>query len=516
MRTSHPIEVDVKSPSEINQIFDAISYSKGASVIRMLVHFLGDAAFVSGVRAYLTRHKFKNATTADLWTALSESSGKPVGAMMASWTRQVGYPVVRCALHAHGNDKNGQKEGQKDGKSVLDVSQTRFLSSGDATEAESTSTWYVPLSVRTSAASPAVMETLSERTSSVTVPSGEFVKLNDGQRGFYRVLYDDALLALIGPAVASQSVSAADRVGIISDAFALSYAGLTPVTRYLRLLPFYANEAHSVAWDEIVATLGALRSAWYEEPADVTEGLRKLAVKLFAPRAHSLGWEFAAGEAHGEALLRSLLVAAAGRAGDERVVSEAKERFARFVAGDGKAVHPNLRGAMFTIAVTHGGKDAFEGVLQVYRASALPDEKNQALAALAAVQEQDLVARALGLALSDDVRSQDVPLLLAALAANYKARNALWDFVRANWATLYAKFYSGSFLLGRIVSAALDSFASEARAAEAEAFFAQFKGEDIASIDRSIKQSVEKIRSNAKWVDRSREETAAWLRENQQ
>ena len=46
--SSHPIEVDVQSPSEINQIFDAISYSKGASVIRMLNSYLGQTTFMQG------------------------------------------------------------------------------------------------------------------------------------------------------------------------------------------------------------------------------------------------------------------------------------------------------------------------------------------------------------------------------------------------------------------------------------------------------------------------------------
>lgn len=77
LRSSHPIEVDVKSPGEINEIFDAISYSKGAakheklqkkkkknrcwhlyagaSVIRMLVEFLGSDVFVRGLRAYLQK-----------------------------------------------------------------------------------------------------------------------------------------------------------------------------------------------------------------------------------------------------------------------------------------------------------------------------------------------------------------------------------------------------------------------------------------------------------------------------
>ena len=63
-------------------------------MIQMLVDYLGSDAFVRGVRLYLQRHKYANATTGDLWRALSEASGVNVSDMMVSWTKQVGYPAV--------------------------------------------------------------------------------------------------------------------------------------------------------------------------------------------------------------------------------------------------------------------------------------------------------------------------------------------------------------------------------------------------------------------------------------
>lgn len=78
LKNSHPIEVPVGHPSEIDEIFDEISYAKGASVIRMLHHYIGDADFRKGMNIYLTRHQYKNTKTEDLWAALSEASSKPV------------------------------------------------------------------------------------------------------------------------------------------------------------------------------------------------------------------------------------------------------------------------------------------------------------------------------------------------------------------------------------------------------------------------------------------------------
>ena len=94
LRHSHPIEVEVRHPSEISEIFDAISYSKGASVIRMLASYVGEDDFRRGLQVYLRRHQYGNASTEDLWQALAEESGKPVKAVMDTWTKQSGYPVL--------------------------------------------------------------------------------------------------------------------------------------------------------------------------------------------------------------------------------------------------------------------------------------------------------------------------------------------------------------------------------------------------------------------------------------
>ena len=82
MRASHPIEVPVRNALEIEQVFDAISYRKGCSVIRMLSAHLGTEVFLKGVANYLKAHAYGNARTSDLWSALSEASGKNVSSFM--------------------------------------------------------------------------------------------------------------------------------------------------------------------------------------------------------------------------------------------------------------------------------------------------------------------------------------------------------------------------------------------------------------------------------------------------
>jgi aminopeptidase 2 len=97
LKSSHAIQVTVNNPSEIVQIFDAISYAKGASIIRMLCSYLGDEAFLNGVRNYLEKYKYDNAVTKDLWNELSQSASQDVQALMNEWTASVGVSLHSCS-----------------------------------------------------------------------------------------------------------------------------------------------------------------------------------------------------------------------------------------------------------------------------------------------------------------------------------------------------------------------------------------------------------------------------------
>src|SRR6185436_16114477 len=110
---THPIEIPVHHPNEIGEIFDAVSYSKGASIIRMLASYLGEKDFRDGLRYYLKKHSYKNTETLHLWQAFEKVSGKPVAKMMKNWTGKPGYPVVHARLV----------------KGKMSFSQSRFFSS---------------------------------------------------------------------------------------------------------------------------------------------------------------------------------------------------------------------------------------------------------------------------------------------------------------------------------------------------------------------------------------------------
>jgi len=88
---THPVEIECKATNEIDKIFDTISYSKGASLVKMLNDFIGEEDFKKAIRLYLRQHLYSNTVSNDLWKAFDEVTGKPITEMMNKWIQIPGY-----------------------------------------------------------------------------------------------------------------------------------------------------------------------------------------------------------------------------------------------------------------------------------------------------------------------------------------------------------------------------------------------------------------------------------------
>lgn len=249
LHSSHPIEVPVSHPSEVNEIFDAISYNKGASIIRMLHHYIGDALFRKGMNLYLTRHQYGNTFTEDLWAALEQASNKPVGAVMSTWTKQMGYPVVKVTYK---NTENGV---------VLSFAQSKFCANGEQPKEEYL--WTIPISVSTSKnpgeeVASTVLKTQNGELLLEGITDNDWIKVNPGIIGFYRTQYPSEMLERLIPAVQDQSLPPLDRLGLLDNLFALVQAGCANTVEVLKLMKAYENEVNFTVWASITNILSKI------------------------------------------------------------------------------------------------------------------------------------------------------------------------------------------------------------------------------------------------------------------
>ena len=94
--STHPVAADMVDLEAVELNFDGITYAKGASVIRQLVAFVGQDAFLAGVRAYFAKHAWGNTTFDDLLAALTAASGRDLSNFAADWLRTAGVNTLRA------------------------------------------------------------------------------------------------------------------------------------------------------------------------------------------------------------------------------------------------------------------------------------------------------------------------------------------------------------------------------------------------------------------------------------
>lgn len=491
LRASHPIEVPVKNALEVDQIFDNISYLKGSSVIRMLSNHLGQDIFIKGVSDYLKTHAYGNATTNDLWSALSKASNQNVNSFMDPWIRKIGYPVVTVA----------EEPGQ------ISVRQTRFLSSGDVKPEEDETIWWVPLGIKTGPQPADIkLHALTSKSDTVRDINDTFYKINKDQSGFYRTNYPPARLAKLGQNL--NLLSTEDKIGLVGDAAALAVSGEGSTPALLALIEGFAQETSYLVWSQISTSLANLRTVFSSNEV-AAAALKNFKLKLVTPAAEKIGWEFLPGEDYLTGQLRKLLISMAGDAGHEGIIAEAKRRFQLWASGqDPSAIHSNLRSTIFALNVGEGDRAEFQRVKEEYIKTDSVDGKEICLSSLGRTKNPELVQEYLDLVFSDIVPIQDVHTGAASLAANSKARHLLWQYMKTNWPAVSKRLYSNNVVLERFVRVGLAKFADNAVAEDIKTFF---QDKDTGAFERALVIVADNIRTNAGYKNRDEKVLLEWF-----
>ncbi|RLM85079.1 aminopeptidase M1-C [Panicum miliaceum] len=495
LEESHPIEVEIHHANEVDEIFDAISYDKGASVIRMLQNYLGAERFQKALASYIQKFAYSNAKTEDLWAVLEEKSGEPIKNLMNTWTKQQGYPVVNAKLNGN----------------YLELEQAQFLSDGSP----GPGMWIVPVTAGCGSydmQKKFLLKGKSDRLDIRDIASqcgnqekgGNFwIKLNINQTGFYRVQYDDKLAAALQTALQSKKLSLMDKIGIVEDSHALSMACKQTLTTLLRLLYAYREEADY----SVLSHINTVSLSVAKISVDATPGLvgdiKQLLIKLLLPPAVKLGWDPKNSENHLDALLRPVLLVALVKLGHDKTINEGIRRFGIFVHDRNTSLlPPDTRKAAYLAAmqnVTTSYRSAYNDLLKVYRESDEAEEKGRVLSTLCHCKDKNIVLESLNLLFTDEVRSQDAYYVLQGLGV--ETRETTWLWLKGNWDRITKKY--GGTQQGGFIRYVLTLFASNEKAAEFSRFFATRKNPEF---ERTLKQSLENVRINARWIQGIRSE----------
>eukprot|EP00968_Pinguiococcus_pyrenoidosus_P017071 scaffold1661_cov251-Pinguiococcus_pyrenoidosus.AAC.11 len=285
LRSSHPIQVPINHAEEVEEVFDAISYCKGCSVVRMAHAVLGAENFQKGLQAYMQTHKYENAVTTDLWNAWAKESGLPIAEIMSSWTMQMGFPLLTVKL--------------EDGKAQ--VSQRWFLSDGSIPTEEEQKRWVVPLLFGTKAGcTEGTPELMRDTEHTIELPADfGFFKLNWGQHVPLRVQYDDDLVFMLCAAIEAGDVPAGDRAGFLADCVALTKARLLAPERLVAILRAFSKERDSTVWDSMSSAFALLSGALINQIGGACgDKWLSFVANMVAPAIAEIGWDAKESDAH--------------------------------------------------------------------------------------------------------------------------------------------------------------------------------------------------------------------------
>src|SRR5437762_5336385 len=483
--TTHPIQQPVATEAEANGAFDDITYKKGQSFLRMLESFLGEDVFREGIRRYMAAHMYSNTTTADLWNALSETSGKAVAQIATGWTEQPGFPIVKLKREQGGN---------------VSLLQERFtINFTNAPPLE----WKIPLTYAIVGETPETLLMTGGVDGIRNIPANRPLKLNVNGAGNYRVEYDEASWKLLLGALKNLGVD--DRVNLLGDTWALVQANRAPVALYFDLVEKLPASTELAEREQIVHVLDFINRLLSGSPEQ--EKFQQYARSLLLPTFDAVGWETKPDEKPATAILRASLITALGNLNDPKIVANCRERFKAFVTNP-ESLAPDLRSAVFSVVGRYADESTWNELHQLGLKTTSIEEKQNYYDALADAIEPKLVKKSLPIALTDELPTSRAVFLVSRVARESGHPGIAWDFARANMKALLAK--TDALGANTYAPSLFIFFSDDSRAEELRSYA---KNSLPAASAPGVAKAVDEIHFQSEFKKRLARQLIAWIGE---
>ena len=468
---TRPIEVEVNSPEDADAMFDLLTYEKGGSVLRMLEQYLGEDRYRDGIRHYLDKHQYANTETSDLWDAIEHVTGEPARSVMDSWIFQRGYPLV--SVEASG--------------ASITLTQQRFRYA--AIEGGDDTLWQVPVVLRYSAGGSIHEDRmlLTERSTSIDLKGEpEWLIVNAGGSGFYRVHYSPDLLQSLAPQMQTE-LRPIERYGIVDDTRAAMISGETSAAEFLEFAKGFEDETDLDVWSVLMSGLGLIDMLIDGKPRD---NLHETLAGLYGAALNRLGWAPRSGDSTRDTELRGTLIGAmGGTVKDAEAIRRSRELHAHYLE-DPSSVEPNIAAATARVVASNGTPADYAVFVQRFKNPSTPQEERRYQTQLGAFPGDAEIKATLSMTMSGEIRTQDAPYLLGFALGNREQGPQVWEFVKANWDEMVKVFPDNSIVR---LAGGVRALIKPEIAADVANFFETHK---VPTGELTMQQHLEKLRVN--------------------
>uniref|UniRef100_A0A5F4W349 Aminopeptidase n=2 Tax=Callithrix jacchus TaxID=9483 RepID=A0A5F4W349_CALJA len=521
LNSSHPVSTAVENPAQIREMFDDVSYDKGACILNMLREYLSADAFRIGIVQYLQKHSYKNTKNEDLWDSMasicptygiqemdgfcprsqhsSSSShwhqeGLDVKSMMNTWTLQKGFPLITITVS---------------GRNVH-MKQEHYLKGSDGTP-DTGYLWHVPLTFITSKSDTVHRFLLKTKTDVLILPEEvEWIKFNVGMSGYYIVHYEnDGWDSLTGLLKATHTaLSSNDRASLINNAFQLVSIGKLSIEKALDLSLYLKHETEIMpvfqGLNELIPMYKLMEK---RDMNEVETQFKGFLIRLLRDLIDKQTWTDEGSVS--ERMLRSQLLLLACVRKYQPCVRRAEDYFRKWKESNGNLSLP----VDVTLAVFAVGAQSTEGwdfLYSKYQSSLSSTEKNQIEFALCITQNKEKLQWILDESFKGDkIKTQEFPGILTLIGRNPVGYPLAWQFLRENWNKLVQKFELGSPSIAHMVMGTTNQFSTRTRLEEVKGFFSSLK--ENGSQLRCVQQTIETIEENIRWMDKNFDKIRVWL-----
>lgn len=561
LSSSHQISIPVNNPDEISEIFDHISYAKGASIIRMMNHFLSEPVFKAGLKRYLRALRYGNAEQSDLWTHLTEAqrlaqndtssaliAAVNVERVMNSWTLQTGYPLVTLT-----------RKYDKSRRAYLE--QTRWepykaiaANSSSSTNATAAQKWEIPITLTWASEQNWTPNTrvwmhqndsaptqLTAAASQTPQNDSEWMLVNVNQVGYYRVTYDLRNWQLLIEQLNADHtrIGACNRAQILDDLFELARAGKIDYSFALDATKYLARERDYLPWDTVLMSFAYIddmlqRTPMYGDWRDYIGDL----IRPYYARYENTDWTLSSPSttttraANNTQLAVSVTQQPAADANDvlehynqanaiawacqvdERCIAKAKALFDAWKQTGKNQINPALRYATYCTSIENGNKDDWDFLWRMYEREQNASERDRMLRALGCSREMWILARYLEWTFnkSKPIRRQDGAFVFRMIAKNNYGRDIAFNFMRERWQVIREYYGKTSFSLGNLIRSISTSMNSQVELQTLLSFYDSVKA-DVGTGKRSFQIAIEEVQSNVAWRNKNYKILEEWIRE---